>query len=184
MTLACAAVVLAATGCGRERLQAPDPSLPFSTLVPEQRVYPAAGVRFDAPADWTFTAGSAPLVTTASNGTATIAVWRYARTEPLPRGPAALSAARDELERAAKVRDATFKLQSARRVRVDGAPAVQLVATQRVAGQERRVRSTHVYAKGAEFVIDAYTAPPVFDIVDRRIFRPLVASFRIDPPRP
>jgi hypothetical protein len=45
------------------------------------------------------------------------------------------------------------------------------------------VRSTHVYAKGAEYVIDAYVAPRDFANVDRVVFRPLVRSVKIDPPQ-
>ena len=45
------------------------------------------------------------------------------------------------------------------------------------------MRSTHVYAKGAEFVVDAYAAPRDFATVDRSVFRPLVRSFKIDPPQ-
>jgi hypothetical protein len=45
------------------------------------------------------------------------------------------------------------------------------------------VRSTHVYAKQAEVVVDAYVAPRDFVNVDREVFRPLVRSLKIDPPR-
>jgi hypothetical protein len=46
------------------------------------------------------------------------------------------------------------------------------------------VRSTHVFAKGAEFVVDAYAAPRDFALIDRTIFQPLVKSLKIDPPKP
>ena len=69
-------------------------------------------------------------------------------------------------------------------MKVDGARAVELVGTEKVNGRTRRVRSTHVYAKGAEFVIDAYAAPRDFDVVDQSIFQPLIRSTKIDPPAP
>jgi len=146
--------------------------------------YPDAGVRFQAPGGWPFERGRSPLVASAASGTATVAVWRYPRSEPLPRDEAALEAAREALVDAAKSRDPRFALERSRRVEVDGAPGVELLGTESVAGYERRVRSTHVYAKGAEFVIDAYAAPRDFAAVDPEVIRPLVRSFKIDPPRP
>ena len=179
----CALAALLASGCGAGRVEPPDPSIPFTTGGTAVREYPAVGVRFTAPADWPFTAGQAPLVASTSSGSATIAVWRYPRTEPLPRERAALDAARTALEEAARTRDASFALQRSRRVRVDGAPGIEVVGTERVGGRERRVRSTHVYAKGAELVVDAYAAERDFPVVDRAIFRALVRSLKIDPPR-
>lgn len=170
-------------GCGRDRLDPPDPTRPASALRENVRTYPAAGLRFEAPDDWTFEPGQAPLVTSTADGTVTIAVWRYPRTEPLPREDAALDEAQEALVAAARTRDPSFELDDARRLRVDGAPAIQLVGTERVAGRERRVRSTHVYAKAAEVVVDAYVAPRDFANVDREVFRPLVRSLKIDPPR-
>jgi hypothetical protein len=83
----------------------PDPSRPASALRDAERSYPAAGIRFQAPDDWTFEPGQAPLVTSTADGTATIAVWRYLRTEPLPREDADLADAQRRLVDAAKVRD-------------------------------------------------------------------------------
>jgi hypothetical protein len=182
LLLALPAALLMA-GCGRERLEPPDPSRPASALNENVRTYPAAGLRFEAPDDWTFEPGQAPLVTSTADGSVTIAVWRYPRTEPLPREDAALDQAQEALVQAARRRDPSFELDDARQLRVDGAPAIQLVGTQRVAGRERRVRSTHVYAKQAEVVVDAYVAPRDFVNVDREVFRPLVRSLKIDPPR-
>jgi hypothetical protein len=58
-----------------------------------------------------------------------------------------------------------------------------LVGDQRVAGQQRRVRSTHVFAQGAEVVVDQYAAPRDFAAVDAAVFEPTVRSLRIGPPR-
>jgi hypothetical protein len=168
--------------CGAARVEPPDPARPFTTGGLADREFPAAGISFRAPADWPFNPGQAPLVTSTTSGTATIAIWRYPRTEPRPEGDAALQSAEQALIDAARTRDPSFRDESAERVRVDGAPGIELVGTQRVAGRERRVRSTHVYAKQVEVVIDAYAAPRDFETVDREIFRPLVASLKIDPP--
>jgi hypothetical protein len=174
-------LAVAAGGCGRERLAVPDASRPASSLQTAQRSFPEVGVRFEAPADWTFQDGQAPLVTSTTNGTATVAVWRYPRTEPLPDADD-MADARDALADAARQRDPTFDLAQARIIDVDGAAAVQLVGRQRVGGRPRRVRSTHVYAKGAEVVVDAFVDPRDFEAVDRSVFRPLVRSLKIDPP--
>ena len=104
------------------------------------------------------------------------------RSEPLPRENEALETAQASLEAAVKARDSTFALEGSKRVEVDGAPAIELRGTERIAGRERRVRSTHVFAKGAEVVLDAYAAPEDFERVDKEVFDPLLASLRIDPP--
>ncbi len=182
IVLAVLAAALSA-GCGRDRVEPPDPTRPADVVGQAERTYPAVGVRFEGPDDWTWETGKAPLVTSTANGTATVAVWRYERTEPLPREDADLDEAERRLIEAAKLRDPRFRLDRARRLEVDGAPAIQILGTQLVDGRERRVRSTHAYAKGAEFVVDAYAAPRDFAAVDRSVFRPLVRSFKIDPPQ-
>jgi hypothetical protein len=179
---ACLAALLAA-GCGAERREPPDPARPFATAAPAERAFPSAGVRFEAPADLRFEPGPPPLVASASTGTATVAIWRYPRTEPLPRDDAALDDARKALEGAARTRDGSFDLDRSRRVRIDGAPGVELLGAERVAGRDRRVRSTHLYARGAEVVIDAYAAPQDFAAVDRQLIRPLLRSLQLDRPR-
>jgi hypothetical protein len=180
------AVVLGAaalsSGCGRDRLEPPDPARPAVVAAPGERRYPDAGLRFQAPGDLTFDEGRAPLVTSTATGSASVAIWRYPRTEPLPRTEAELDDAERTLVDAVKTRDPTFVLDDVARVRVDGARGLEVLGTQRVLGRERRVRSTHVYAKGAELVVDAYSAPRDFAEADDTIFGPLVASLKIDPP--
>ncbi len=178
-----ATIAMLTVGCGRERLEVPDTVRPAAPLGSAPEAFPAAGLYLDRPGNWPFQEGRAPLVASASSGTATVALWRYLRSEPLPRSTEQLEAAQEALEQAAKARDASLTVQRTRRTEVDGAPAIELVATQTVAGQKRRVRSTHVYAKGAEVVIDAYAPEGEFERVDREVFAPLVESLRIDPPR-
>jgi hypothetical protein len=173
--------VVTLTGCGRERIAPPDTLRPAPPAGSAPESFPQAGVRLDRPGNWPFAAGKPPLVASASSGTATVALWRYVRSEPLPRGDAALDAAETALEDAAKVRDATFALDETRRLKVDGEPAIQLLGDETVAGQKRRVRSTHVYAQGAEIVLDAYAAAGEFARVDREVFEPMIGSLRIGP---
>jgi hypothetical protein len=130
------------------------------------------------PAAWTTVGRPAPLVAVSRSGSATIALWRYERTEPLPRGADELAAARRRLVEAARVRDPTFAVRRTRALRVDGAPAVQVVGDATIDGRRRRVRSTHVFTDGAELVLDAYAAPEHFAAADAA-FRRVVRSVRL-----
>ena len=175
--------LLTTAGCGRERIEPPDPTRPAAPEGVAPEAYPTAGLFLERPGNWPFQAGRPPLVASASSGTATVALWRYVRSEPLPRADEELASAQDLLEQAVRARDPSFELSRGRRVEVDGAPGLQLVGTETVAGKKRRVRSTHVYAKGAEVVLDAYAPADEFERVDRTVFAPILESLKIDPPR-
>ncbi len=177
------ALAALAAGCGAERVATPDVTRPVTDGPRAAVAFPAAGLKFDAPRAWRFTEWDAPLVATTSSGTATIAIWRYPRTEPLPRDEPALDAAEEALLGAIRTRDPRFEERGVRRVEIDGAPGIQVVGDQTIAGRPRRVRSTHVYAKEAEYVVDAYAPPEQFAAVDRSVFRPLLRTLKIDPPR-
>jgi hypothetical protein len=177
------ALAASAAGCGRDRLAVPDVERPAAPGAVKPLSMPKAGLSLRVPSAWHFEPGGDPLVTVGGSGTAVVAVWRYPRAEPLPRTRAELTTARKELERAVKTRDQSFELESARIIRVDGAPAIQLLGRQTVGGQPRRVRSTHAYAEGAEIVVDAYAADADFATVDSGVLRPLVRSLSIDPPQ-
>jgi hypothetical protein len=180
-------VLIAATallaGCGNDRTPAPDVKTPGPPIGTTPARYPQHGIAFTAPGGWRLGRGEAPLVATAQTGQATIAVWRYPRSEPLPRSTAHLRAARDALVSAAKARDATFEAIKTAVTRVAGAPAVQVRATETIDGQPRTVRSTHVYKQGAEIVVDAYAPEKHFRRVDAQVFRPLLRSLRITKPQ-
>ncbi len=163
-------------GCGNRRSGVPDLVSPERPGKLGSYKYPEAELRFSAPSNWTQNAARRPLVAVLVSGRATVAVWRYRRREPLPETQAALSDARAQLTDAARRRDRTLAIASSRLVRVHGVPGVELVADETVAGQLRRVRSTHLYGRRAEFVIDASAPPDVFARVDRTVFAPLVAS--------
>lgn len=175
--------VLVLAGCGNERTPPPDVNTPGPPIGAAQARYPEHGISFLAPGGWRLTPGTAPLVVTAQTGQATLAVWRYPRTEPLPRTSAHLRAARAALVAEAQRRDPTFKLEKGSVIRVAGAPAVQLRATETINGLPRKVRSTHVYTRGAEIVLDAYTTAEHFDRVDQQVFRPVLRTLKIAEPR-
>lgn len=169
-------------GCGNDRTPPPDVKTPGPPIGATQARYPAHGIAFKAPGGWRLQPGEAPLVATVQTGQATIAIWRYPRTESLPSTTAHLEAARDALLNAAKTRDSTFKPIKTDVTKVDGAPAVQVRATETIDGQPRTVRSTHIYEHGAEVVVDAYAPDKDFRRVDAQVFRPMLRSLRITKP--
>jgi hypothetical protein len=177
LVLATAAVLPA--GCGNSRTPVPDMVRPAAPHGRQTASYPAAGVRFRAPANWTITPGQAPLVATVASGHAVVALWRYPRTEPLPATAAALEQARGLLVGAARTRYARIHVIRSRVLTVAGAHAIELDATERVAGAPRRVRSIHVFAHGAEVVLDEYAPTGFFHTVDHQVFSPLKRSLRL-----
>jgi hypothetical protein len=181
---ACIAVLAAvATGCGRDRIEPPDTSRPATPQGEALSAFPAAGIYFARPSNWPFQEGRAPLVASTSSGTATIAVWRYPRSEPLPRTKAELNTAQESLEAAVKTRDPTFELERKRHVELDGEKGIEVLGTETVAGQKRRVRSTHLFAHKAEIVLDAYAPVEEFNRLDSEVFGPIRETLRIERPR-
>ncbi|MCW3039818.1 MAG: hypothetical protein JWM31_1723 [Solirubrobacterales bacterium] len=181
---ACAgAVLLTGTGCGNQRQPPPDVRTPGPAFGSEVVRYPQAGLTLErAPAGWARTSGVAPAVAGIATGTASIGIFRFPRTEPLPKTRAELDAAATSLIAAAKARDPTFTEIKRGRLRVDGHPAVQIRGTETIAGQPRTVRTTHVYAFGAEVVVDAFAPESDFRRVDSAVFRPLLATLKLGRP--
>ncbi len=177
-----ATLALLPAGCGNERTPLPETAAPGPRLGDNPLDDAKVGYRLIAPAGWTVAAGEAPIVTTISNGTAIVSILRYPRTEPLPAGREDLDRALGDLLAAAKARDATFAPIKSARTRIDGRPAVEVRATQTVAGLPRTVRSVHVYAFGGEVVIDMYAPADIFLRVDETYFRPLLQSLELRAP--
>lgn len=168
--------------CGSERTKAPDVVTPGPPLGSNPGQFPAAGLEFAAPAGWDLQPGTPPLVATISTGRATIAVYRYPRSEQLPRTKKELDDAAEALAAAALARDTTYKELARGRLRVDGKPAIVLRATETVGDQPRTVRSTHVYAFDGEVVVDAFSPAKDFKRVDDETFRPFVRSLMLAKP--
>jgi hypothetical protein len=180
------ALVLAACapGCGNERQDAPrvPQASPPSGKRTEQLV--RYGVSFTRPRNWSVSVGRPPQLASVSSGRAIVTLWRYRRVERLPRSDGDLVRARKALVAAARRRDRTLRVVSARGLRLDGVPAVEIVANEKIALVRRKVRSTHLYAHGAELVVDAYAPAGEFAQVDRAAFVPLLRSLRVTEPRP
>jgi hypothetical protein len=179
----CLAAV-AAAGCGNQRSEPPDTTTPAAAIGHTAAWFDKQGVRFDAPGGWHLQTETPPLVATVQSGSASIAVWRYRRTEALPRTRSALAQARDTLLAAAHARDPGFNEVKVAITKVRGRPAIQIRGTEIVSGEPRIVRSTHVYAFGAEVVVDAFAPANVFARVDRAVFGPLLRSLRVVKPKP
>lgn len=169
-------------GCGNQQQRPPTVGPPAQPNGTAAVAFDKDGVRFAAPGGWHVQAGAAPLVATVQSGSALIAVWRYPRTEPLPATHGQLVQARDLLLAAAKARDASFVALKSAITKLGVHPAIQVRGTETVSGLPRTVRSTHVYAFGAEVVVDAYAPASVFGRVDRQAFVPLVRSLKLRAP--
>lgn len=179
---AAGALALVLAGCGNDRTQPPDVTTPAPPLGSNAERFDAQGIAFASPAGWTLQRGTPPLVATVATGRAVVSIFRYPRTEPLPRTRSELDDAAEALAGGAKQRDGTFAERARGRVRVDEQPGVVLRGTQTIAGQPRTVRSTHVYAFGGEVVVDAFAPAQDFKRVDAEAFRAIVRSLKLTQP--
>lgn len=183
--IALIALALAASlpACGNERQHAPE--APRATVPAGKRTVQISryGVTFVRPANWPLTGGvRPPQIAAVNSGQVSINLWRYRRDERLPASSADLQRARRALIAAARGRDRSLRVLRARALRLDGVPAVEVVATERIGVARRTVRSTHLYAHGGELVVDAYAPPAEFAAVDRAVFVPLLRSLRLTRP--
>jgi hypothetical protein len=121
-------------------------------------------------------------VATISSGDGTFAIWRYRRTQPLPRTHAALRQALAALLATVRARDPTFQPLRKKTTRVDHQPAIVLLGLATIDGNRRETRSTHVFAYGAELVLDAYAPAPSFVRSDRLAFLPMIRSMQLRRP--
>ena len=179
-----AALALAVAGCGNQRTPAPAVPPPAAPVGERTVDLDFAGVAFQRPANWALTRGAAPQLATVASGRAAVVVWRYPRAEPLPTAPDALQRSRQALIAAARARDRTLRVVSSRVVALGDVKGVEVVADERLGLGRRQVRSTHVYAQGAELVLDAYAPRGDFARVDRTVFRPLLGSLQVRRPGP
>jgi hypothetical protein len=183
LALAAAVVAVALAGCGNDETDAPDTRRPPPPRGTVDVSVPEAGVSFEAPAAWRRQKGEAPLVYAVQTGQATLALWRYPREEQLPVTHNALQNAKEALVEQIRKRDESFKVTRAKLLHVGPKRAVQVHGVGSIAGNRREIRSTHIYTERAEFVVDAYAPPSVFDRVDRQVFEPVLDSLEITKPQ-
>ncbi len=174
-----AALAIVAGGCGAQRTVAPDVSTPERASGKRDVVLGGRDIKFTAPGSWTNVEPQDTLAGGVRSGTATLVVWRYPRTEPLPKAGAELRGAQRRLVAQVKQRDPAVKIDSQRVTRVAGAPAIVLTTTQTTAGSVRRYRSVHVFKDRTEVVLDGSAPPDQFERVDTTVYQPLVRSLRL-----
>ena len=178
LPIALAAAFLA--GCGEERTRPPDVLHPGPPAQETKRVrLPGAEVSFLAPTNWAELTAAPPMAGGIRLRTATVAVWRYPRSEPLPKGGRELEQARERLLAAVEQRDPTFEVREDEVTTIGGARSIVIRGAQTIGGTRYDVRSAHVFADGAEIVVDAYALPADFPAVDRDVFGPLLESLTI-----
>lgn len=168
-------------GCGDSRTAAPNPSQIQPPGATKAVYFLHNTLSFQAPVNWPMQTGSGPMVVTLGSGPALITIWRYPRSpkQPLPTGAAALQQARSALIGAATARDRAFRVIASAIIKLGGIPGVELDALETIRGQVRRVRSTHLYAGGAEIIVDEYAPKDLFHAVDGTVFSPLLHSVRV-----
>jgi hypothetical protein len=166
-------------GCGNSRTPVASFARPATPAGFHTLSYSSAGVAFRAPRNWTTVSEPPPLVTVLSSGTAIVALWRYPRSAPQPVADGDLARTRAELVAAARARARGLRLLGSKLATLHGAPAIELDAIELIAGQERRVRSTHVFANHAEIVLDEYAPPGSFGALDREVFSRIDDSLRL-----
>ena len=169
----------ALAGCGNDRTAPPDVDTPQDPAGTRSVRLEEAGIRFRAPGNWPDLPLEEPRVGGVRSGRATVAIWRYARDEELPGTRAELERARELLLDRVRERDESYESERARIVRRGGAPGVELLGRQTIAGSPARSRSAHLFARGREYVIDAYAPPADFERLDEQVFLPLLRSLRI-----
>jgi hypothetical protein len=178
------AVLLAwlAAGCGNDRTQPPDTQVPDPPQGERVDRYPKAGIRITAPVNWSQLQAQGLRVGGIQSKRATLAIWRYARSERLPETDAELKEVERLLIERVKTRDPAFQLEQSRRLRRGGARAIELVGRQTAAGQPNGTRSTHVFHDGHEIVLDGYAPPEHFARVDAAVFLPVLESLELTKP--
>jgi hypothetical protein len=177
----CLPLLLAAAlaGCGYDRTAPVDTDTPADPRGERAVRLTEAGVRFKAPGNWPDLPLEEPRVGGVHSGLATVAVWRYVRSEELPRSRAELDRARELLLDRVRERDPTFETRRVRILRRRGAPGIEVRGRQTLAGRPAETRSLHLFARGSEYVVDAYAPPEHFGRVDVAVFRPLLRSVRV-----
>jgi hypothetical protein len=170
--------LLLIAACGNSRTPLPNLAGPVSPGGFHWVNVPAAGIRLAAPNSWSLIQGRAPLVVI-SSGPAVVAVWAYP-TAPARPGHG-LAVRRHALIRAARARDPALRLIRSRTLTLGGSPAIELDAFEHVAGQLRRVRSTHLFFGAREIVLDEYAPPAIFHAIDHEVFSPLKRSLLLAP---
>jgi hypothetical protein len=165
-------------GCGNDR-----PVVGKITQTPGRDArtyhYPRYGLTVQLPTNLSVNRGRAPEVLNATLGESYVSAFAYRRAEQLPRNSAELAAARRRLVRAVKRRAAGYELESSRTTTVHGNRAVELVGQQTISRRRLRIRSLHVFAGRAEYVLEVVSPATRFKRFDDRVYPRLRESLKV-----
>ena len=165
--------------CGTEKTVLPDPDAPPTGPSREVR-FPRAGMTVRLREPITVTRRSPPAVFRFSMPSgAVVSALAYTREEPVPSTPGELRQARRRLEDAVVARDPRFRTESARIIRMAGAPGVEVVGTQDLSGGRLKTRSVHLSKGSAEYVLELIAAKGSFATVDRSVFSPMLLTLEV-----
>ena len=176
-----AALALSACGSGQTR-----PLSVYKTYAPAHfKPFGLSryGIGFVVPSNWADLSDllRPPVIAIIASGPAVISVSRYARTVPPPAGTTGLDGARAALVGAIKAKQPDVRVISAQTSSVGGQPAIVLDAIESIDGQRRHVRSTHLYLRRAEVVLEEYAPVAEFATVEREVFAEVSSSLRLLP---
>jgi hypothetical protein len=165
-------------GCGNDRHAA---GSIVQTPAREARTYhyPRFGMTVKLPANLTVSRAAAPEVLKATLGESYVSAFAYRRAEQLPRNAAELAAARRRLVRAVERRAAGYRLESSRTTRVHGNRAIELIGSQIISRRRLRIRSLHVFAGSAEYVLEVVSPDRRFEHFEDGVYPLLRRSLRV-----
>ena len=170
---------LLVAGCGAERSEQGAPIVQRFEAAKRVR-YPSAGLSLEVPMPAGHQRRRAPGVFRVVLGQPLVSGFAYRRKEPLPRRSAELRAARRRLVREVRRRGrGDFRLVSSRTLRVDGAPAIEIVGDQTLSRARLRTRSLHAFRGRAEYVIELLAPVRDYEQVNRLVFAPMVRSLEL-----
>ncbi|HEV2724438.1 MAG TPA: hypothetical protein VGV10_07370 [Thermoleophilaceae bacterium] len=173
------ACLLAAAGCGNDRVSSGSLFDVPKGKATRTLSYPQAGLKVTVPKEFDVKASTPPQLFRASLNAAFISSFAYRREEQLPKTREDLVAARRRLVDAAKKRDKTFRLKSDRLTKVDGAPAIELLGDQTIFKGRLRLRSLHVYRGNGEYVVELVAPVAAFARLDRASFPTIRRSLEV-----
>ena len=176
--LAIAALAPAGAGCGNERNRPSGLGQLGEPISLVNFTSPTGDVSFGRPSTWSVLAGTLPKVAQISSGHAVATVFAYPRTD-LPQDTAGAEVSRRRLLASLRRRAPSFDVRESKVRKVDGAVAVEIEGSGRIAGHRVRTKSVHVYKGAAEYVIDAYAQPGVFRRAETEAFDPMLATMRL-----
>lgn len=176
--LAAAALAAVGAGCGNARNQPTGLSQLGPPLSLVNFTSANGDVSFGRPSTWSVIGGTLPKVAQISSGTAVAAVYAYPRTD-LPQDRPGAEASRRRLIASLRKRAPSFDVEASRVRKIDGAVAVEIDGTGRIAGHRVRTKSVHAYKGAAEYVIDAYAKPKTFRAAETEAFEPMLATIRL-----